>query len=434
MAHRALPLLSILALGLSLGCLYAIPDGADGALSFLLAMGGATLAYLALAACILRGGWSPRAWQILALSLLLHALLIPTGPHLDDDLYRYTWDGKVVLAGENPYLHPPNSLDLIELWRKDQYRIPYDHVPTIYPPGTQWVFAAVTAIQPDSFAGMKLAFSAINLGVLGLLIILLRQLGLPEGRALLYGANPLVLKEVANSGHMDPWLMLWLLASLLLLLRGRRLGATLALALAILAKWVPILLLPLYARRLRGWAWPFVLLGAILLAYLPFMGAGVALLSGLGTYGDYWIFNPGPFALVEGAVGWLAPAGGMWTPRLSRALAAGLVGMGALSLAWRLPREGAPAQVTRSAGLSLGLLLALSPTVDPWYLLWIAPFVALHPSAPGLAFTLLPLLSYAHYLDDADPWRLRAVEYGALAALCLVWLRRHGIRSLTEAP
>ena len=50
---------------------------------------------------------------VVALALRLAALAGP--PTLSDDLYRYSWDGRVQAAGIDPYRHPPDSPPLAAL-------------------------------------------------------------------------------------------------------------------------------------------------------------------------------------------------------------------------------------------------------------------------------------------------------------------------------
>jgi hypothetical protein len=73
----------------------------------------------------------------------------------------------------------------------------------------------------------------------------------------------------------------------------------------------------------------------------------------------------------------------------------------------------------------------LSTTVNPWYLLWLLPFLALRPSLPGLVALAAVTLSYVTGLNLGDPalgnfehpvW-LRPLEYGLVAAALL--LGRH---------
>ncbi|MFC1890641.1 hypothetical protein ACFL4G_12885, partial [Thermodesulfobacteriota bacterium] len=55
-----------------------------------------------------RGRVAPAALTlILFLSLLFRVTLVLAPPSLSDDIYRYLWEGRLVLDGVNPFTHPP---------------------------------------------------------------------------------------------------------------------------------------------------------------------------------------------------------------------------------------------------------------------------------------------------------------------------------------
>lgn len=85
----------------------------------------------------------------------------------------------------------------------------YPEFSTVYPTASQAVFAAVAWLTPDGSGLamrrflMKLVLVLFDCGVLYLVIHWLRFVGRPVGYAALYGWCPLVIKEFANSGHLD---------------------------------------------------------------------------------------------------------------------------------------------------------------------------------------------------------------------------------------
>ncbi|MGD8779206.1 MAG: hypothetical protein PVH88_09635 [Ignavibacteria bacterium] len=48
--------------------------------------------------------WLP---AIIIFGLVVRIILTPTFPVLEDDFYRYLWDGAVTANGINPYEHAP---------------------------------------------------------------------------------------------------------------------------------------------------------------------------------------------------------------------------------------------------------------------------------------------------------------------------------------
>ncbi len=95
-------------------------------------------------------------------------------------LYRYVWDGRVQVAGINPYRYVPADPALRPL--RDGAIYPHinraDYAPTIYPPMAQVIFRAVAAVGHDVLA-MKLAMLGFELLAIA---VMLRLLAAPACR------------------------------------------------------------------------------------------------------------------------------------------------------------------------------------------------------------------------------------------------------------
>ena len=89
---------------------------------------------------------------IFATGVLWRALLLWSTPALEDDFYRYMWDGAVVASGTNPYSFAPAQVAAgdapLALQRLAAEaggifeRINHPELKTIYPPVAQFWFAA----------------------------------------------------------------------------------------------------------------------------------------------------------------------------------------------------------------------------------------------------------------------------------------------------
>ena len=55
--------------------------------------------------------------------------------------------------------------------------------------------------------------------------------------------------------------------------------------------------------------------------------------------------------------------------------------------------------------------LALTPTMDPWYLCWLVPLLCVFRWEAGILMTGTVSLSYLFYWQDRDFWWLRPLEY-----------------------
>ena len=146
-------------------------------------------------------------------------------------------------------------------------QVSYPELPTIYPPVSQWVFtcAAWTTPSPATAAEhltvMKIWLTVFDLAALAVLIALLQRTGMHPGWNVAWGWCPLVVKEFANSGHLDSIAVLLTIATVLCAVRAafapvdvRRRTSTafrsgvvtgVLLGLAIGAKLYPLVLVPL---------------------------------------------------------------------------------------------------------------------------------------------------------------------------------------------
>jgi hypothetical protein len=187
-------------------------------------------------------------------ALLLRLVVLPLAP--GDDIFRYQWDGKIQLAGFNPYLNPPDD-SVLEPLRKDfleWHTINRRDYRLTYPPAAELLFAGVSRIS-DNPLFYKLLFAAADLGVIAILLRLNPKAS-SYANASWYAWNPLVVYSFAGSGHLDSLMLLPLMAAVLYLTKfeladnskSKWLTALLAaafLGVAISFKLVPLVLLPL---------------------------------------------------------------------------------------------------------------------------------------------------------------------------------------------
>ena len=341
----------------------------------------------------------------------------------DDDLWRYLWDGHVQAQGLNPYLYAPTNERLNELaaqsevWSAIRDNINYADTPTIYPPLAQMIFRLSHAIAPGSVLVMKGLLTLCDLLTALLLALALRASGRRVSLVLLYAWNPLVVKVFAGSGHIDAVLVAAIAAMVYFIVRRAPLLTAAALALAILAKLSPVVLLPLVMKRI-GWRYA-ILTGAIVVAgYLPFISAGTAMFDGFRQFAREWQFNAGPFALVQ----WLA---GLFVTDPA-VLARAVCGLIVIALIVWLIRndDGRRESFAKYAALSLGALLLLSPAVMPWYVTWLLPLAVLAGQRIWIYFSVLVCAAFLVMIDETErAWALW-LEYGTLALLGTIELKR----------
>jgi len=239
--------------------------------------------------------------------------------------------------------------------------------------------------------------------------------------------------EVAGSGHIDIVGALLLVISVAALARRWRTTAAVALGLAVAVKFLPVVLLPLYWKRVRvrDAALAAALVG---LLYLPFLGRsffnhGHIPIGSLGTYVQTFRFNGPVFATLAQ----VAP------PQLLAGLAV-LVGLVTATFLRRASlRSAAPdssSDVFAWAPFAWPMAASLlcAPVVFPWYLLWLLPFLT---SASTLLIIIIvwtvsifPTYVMWHLRTLGHPWGalpgwVMLLEYGCVAtAGAMIVLRR----------
>jgi len=387
-----------------------------GAPSFLAPLGVAALAYAFAVRELFSTPKFPRHIIVvgLAMAALWHLPFLLTPPGTDDDIHRYLWDGRVQRWGYNPYLVVPNDPALAGLHTPETRTLNHPDLPSPYPPGAELFFHAITAIHESIFA-LKVAFVSCELALVLVLLEILHRSRQATHWVLAFAWNPLLVIEVAGSGHIDIFGVLLLLVSVAALGRRWRTVAALTFGLAIAVKLLPIVLLPLYWKRVRV---RDAALAAIVVAllYVPFLNHGRIPTGSLGTYVQSFRFNDPAFAALER----------MAAPQVVTGLAV-LAGF----LASICLRRKDPASSPDALAWPMTASLLCAPVVYPWYLLWLLPFARSAATVPVIVWTLsiLPTYYVWHLRALGRPWLvpgwMMLVEYGTVAiAAAIVWLHR----------
>ncbi len=350
----------------------------------------------------------------LALSALWHFQFLRMPPGVDDDIHRYVWDGRVQRLGYNPYIVVPSDLALAGLHTPETRTLNNPEVPSPYPAGAQLFFRAVTSIHESTFA-LKVAFVICDFAIVFVLLDVLRRTRQGEHWVLAYAWHPLLAIEVAGSGHVDIVGVLLLLVSAASLVRRWRAVAAISFGLAVAVKFLPIVLLPLYWKRVRLRDAALAAIGIALL-YAPFLNHGRIPIGSLGTYVQRFRFNDPVFATLERVA----------APQFVAGLAL-LVGF--LTAIWMRKKRAEGSAEAFAWPMAASLFCA--PVVYPWYLLWILPFLRSTSTLPILVWTLsiLPTYYVWHLRTVGRPWLVPdwivILEYGSVAvAAAMIALRR----------
>jgi len=395
--------LGLVVLGaLALGGLWSmgpVPGGREWPVLYLRGYAVAWVAYVCAGMAVKRARGRSRGllvW-IVVVAVGLRVVALTRTPRPSTDIYRYLWDGRVVNAGINPYLYPPEAPQLAHLRDPNWSDINFPYVRTIYPPAAQVLFAGVARIgswtghrgggrwhaRPTTLDLFRWVFAAFDVGSVFVLVGLLRRTGRAPENVIWYAWCPLPITESAAGGHVDAVGLFFLLLALWAAARADRPGpvSAVALAAAVMTKGFALLAAPFFVRRggVRFATW-FALACAVMVA--PFAGAGRHLFDGLTAYLSAWKANAGLFVLADWALERVAPAHFQITRLASLALILATVAW----LVWR-QRPGVEGMVAGTFAALAAQLLLGAPTL-PWYVVWTVPLLCWWGVWGWLVFTL----------------------------------------------
>jgi hypothetical protein len=309
-------------------------------------------------------------WTILAFSLIFRLTLLPATP--SDDVYRYLWEGKLQLNWLNPYSIPPES-SILEGLRDNFFSgINHKHLTTIYPPLTLMVFVIADYVS-HSLLSMKSTFLLFDLLTIIIIVRFLRVMGKEPINVLIYAWSPLVLISFAARGHCDSLQIFLVMLALYLFSIRRNLKSIVSIGLAAMSKFVFIIVAPFLipGKKLK---YVMVLFAVIAVLYLPYIGAGKGLFSTLFHFGTQYHFNDSAHFLI-----FCLCLGSPLASKITTFMIFGTVLLFLykkhLNTHYLKQDISENDSILNYAFLSIGAFLILAPTLHPWYLTWIVPFL-----------------------------------------------------------
>jgi len=396
---------------------------------------------------------------ILVGGIALQVVALAGPPQNSSDLYRYIWDGRVQVAGIDPYLYAPSDAGVAQLrdpflWTgtgaghygdcvksKPSAADPSDglvagctklnrpKVPTVYPPVAEAYFTAIQLAAPADDSTTPVQAAAAGFAVLITLMLLfgLWKLGKNLRLAALWAWCPTVPLEAGQNGHVDVVGVALALAALLLLARaktkGRVITGGILLGLAIATKVTPVLVMPAVLRR--GWVLISAsALTAVSLVYVPHVVAVGHKIIG---------FFPGYLKQEGYSTGTGYSVIGLFVQGKAATLVAAVI-LGAIALA--IYRYCDPDNPWRGGVLMTSAALAVCTPHFQWYAILLVMLVALDGRPEWLA------IAAGGYLADTPGLRIggvmlhdpRLLGYGGGAAVaCVLALTRYLITRRARA-
>jgi len=316
--------------------------------------------------------------------------LLVAPPLFSRDVYSYYMQGRLQLAGHNPYL---SGVSLVPGWFRSGVDPLWADAPTPYGPVFLQIEKIVASVSGES--SLLAAYLLRLLAVVGVAVMawciprLARMHGINAVPALwLAVMNPMVIMHFVAGAHNDSLLIAAMCSALLLALYGYHNTALVLAAIGLGIKPVGIVLIPFIALIIAGpgaSSKSKVLAGIRACAITAIVMVSTSAVVGVGPLG--WI---GALSTPGSVRSWLSPStaiGMMWggflqvlgmgnltqtTIAVTRTVGALALGVVLVTLVLRPNGRSA----TRGAALAFLSLVLLGPVAQPWYLLWAMPLLA----------------------------------------------------------
>ncbi|WP_051397951.1 glycosyltransferase 87 family protein [Runella limosa] len=363
-----------------------------------------------------------RWWM--GIAVLLRLVFLFSTPVLSDDFFRFVWDGRLLVAGVNPYLYLPSNLlhspiflsanlntTLYEGLNSPNYF-------TVYPSLNQLFFGIAAWIGGDnvqlSVVVMRVIILMAEVGNCWLLSSP-QNLGIqPSAKrkinGLAYALNPLVIVELTGNLHFEAVTLFFVLLALRWLNRpwfkdSYLTASAMALGLGASVKLLPLIFLPLLVRRI-GWQKGIIyggVVGATMVGlFLPFLSKSLFTNVGasLDLYFQKFEFNASVYYLLREVGYWIT--GYNLIQSLGPILS--LITLGTVS--WLAFQKRSLAEKML---LSLTVYFFLATTVHPWYITTLVALGAVTRHWYPVIWSLMLPLTYVAYASSPYHENLRVV-------------------------
>lgn len=400
------------------------------------------LALFALYLYIIKKGSKKDLTFYIILGVICRGILIVLLPNLSDDIYRFYWDGHLLLEGIKPYAFTPTELlksehlpaVLAEIYPKlnspDYF--------SVYPAITQYLFAFAACLSSSLFGFnviVKLLFLSAELLSISLIYRLLKHFNINEWNVLWYALNPLIIIEFAGNLHFECIMITGVLAAFYFIIQRSMYLSAIAFSIAIGVKLIPLILVPLLLKRISFKS--LFILGSICLCLLVCMffpliheGFFQNFWSSLDLYFRSFEFNASIYYLVR----WLGYQYKGYNLIASIGPILALMSMASIFVISLKPKHQDWSNFS-TAALFVGMIyLLFSTTVHPWYLGLFLAFSCFSERKFIIIWSALIFLSYSHYWGGVfkENYLLIGLEYLCLLGAVIYEWRMYRFKNLED--
>ena len=335
-------------------------------------------------------------FYIFIIGLLVRVATLFSVPILEDDYFRYMWDGAVTANGINPYRYSPEQVlsgstqnskleGLAEKSGSIITNINHRHLSTIYPPVSQLFFAVSYKFAPFDFYFWRVFLLLFDLITFFLIVTILRDLKLSSLNVLIYWWNPLLVNVIFNSGHFEALIFPFMLVALILAQKRKAVSSMITLAISIGIKLWPVFLFPILVKSFCKKTVDIFKPVLVFLVLIPAIFSLLILvkfdnLSGFIAYSSSWENNSSFFRLClflfEYILSLVKNA-----PDHSQIYARIFILM--ILVSWVffqvVKYDLSKLDLFKRALFIVAALFLVSPTQFPWYYIWLLPLLAIVP-------------------------------------------------------
>lgn len=365
-------------------------------------------------------------------------------PIFSRDIFAYIGQGRLVLAGQDPY---QDGISTLNNWFQLGADTTWAESETPYGVMFLWIEAAVVNLTGPSNPDLAV-FMFRLVALAGVLLImyyvpkLARHVGTDGARAQwITSANPLFIISFVASGHNDALMVGLALAGVWAVWQGRGVLAVLLVVASVGVKPITLVLLPFiglwWAGRDATWLRRFAYWGMtagiaavalILAGLINSYGFGwLAVMAGTGTGSVPW----SPIGIVTNMVTAIFSSWGIptnWVLDTFKLVARIVSVLIVLVLMFR----GRHDQLLWRMIWAFTTLVVLSPIVQPWYLLWLLPFFAVvgirgNWQLKWVIFSVAFFVAFG-VSDQLFVWQFLDIEgfvaglASAISWACLLWI------------
>ena len=376
--------------------------------------------------------------------LLFAAIILRIGsafimPSLSDDVYRFIWDGHLIVNRQNPLLTTPdnylsalNTSNVNYLYLRHLHSlINHPQFYTCYPPLMQGVFTVAAFLGGSSvfisIVIIKLIVAVADCVAVYIIIKILQKINADVKLVVLYALNPLVIIEGAGNAHFEVMQVVLLVISIYFILEQKFTVAAIFWGLAIVTKLLPLLLLPLIIRLLglkKGIIFSLIAVLVAALLFLPFITTGSVegFAKSLNLYFQNFEFNASVYYLAR-EIGW-------WLKGYNNISFIGPFLMAIFLLIYAViffvKRKLLLKEFAFYALIVLSLYYFFATTVHPWYIINLLPFALLANKKYAFVWMSIAFLSYNAYgnINFKENYYLVGLEYSVVLTAMFYSLKK----------